>query len=600
MNLGERSLDFKSFKTYLHLACDMAGIGRTVLSRHRYSRIWGLGDRKDPASTTPGLVLSPSEIFDLKFAPFVSRSDGGIPRGIEIESRAPFAPWVSPENGPNMSASIGHVLPPSFEEADAGQSATKGDILPISWQAMNHDEELLADDLNPIVVVLTDALQLANRPGRLVEAILKIKHTYPSSLLWTPGIGGPDNCAVLAWFGVDLFDTVRSRQADSVGAVLTYNGPRLSEDESEYFQQWKFALDEVRYAIKSNKLRELAVAQSLSSPRLVEHMRYHDKLVSNQKGVLESVVSESTTLQINSSESHDDPIIVDWVNYISNEYVTPESLDKVLILLPCSARKPYSSSKSHKMFRNAISHNAVHEVMVTSPLGLVPRDLEAVWPAGHYDIPVTGDWNLQELSRVRSMLKSLIARNNYRVVINHSSVSFDLDIPVIDTRQGEKATKNSALERLNQAVISNVKSKKRNGTVANLDTYRSISRHQYLNDKWLEGCDISGRFPRWKIMREGNQIAMWAPERGSFSISKAGIQILDELNSLRRLEIVDGEKWKGDITLKILKTYDSKIRLGEDILVMQEGRCVGSARALAPAWEWKNTPGKLAKMHQRL
>ena len=35
-------------------------------------------------------------------------------------------------------------------------------------------------------------------------------------------------------------------------------------------------------------------------------------------------------------------------------------------------------------------------------LGLVPRDLEEVWPAGHYDIPVTGDWTLDERKRVTS------------------------------------------------------------------------------------------------------------------------------------------------------------------------------------------------------
>ena len=33
------------------------------------------------------------------------------------------------------------------------------------------------------------------------------------ALLWTPGLGGPDNAAVLAWFGVDLFDTTRTRFA---------------------------------------------------------------------------------------------------------------------------------------------------------------------------------------------------------------------------------------------------------------------------------------------------------------------------------------------------------------------------------------------------
>ena len=64
------------------------------------------------------------------------------------------------------------------------------------------------------------------------------------------------------------------------------------------------------------------------------------------------------------------------------------------MLLP---RKPYSSSRSHKAFRRAINHSSAHEVIVTSPLGLVPRDLEEVWPAGHYDIPVTGDWTLDEM-----------------------------------------------------------------------------------------------------------------------------------------------------------------------------------------------------------
>ena len=45
--------------------------------------------------------------------------------------------------------------------------------------------------------------------------------------------------------------------------------------------------------------------------------------------------------------------------------------------------------------------------MVTSPLGLVPRDLEEVWPAGHYDIPVTGDWTRDEINRVTKMIDAL-------------------------------------------------------------------------------------------------------------------------------------------------------------------------------------------------
>ena len=334
-------------------------------------------------------------------------------------------------------------------------------MLSISWQSLNHDEELLDSSLNPHVVILSDALQLANRPGRLVEAIHVIKKRFPGALLWAPGIGGPDNCAVLSWFGVDLFDTTRSRQAAAHGAVLTWNGPRFALEGENSDSHWMSALADVHSAISTNSLRELAQSQSLNSPRLVEHLRNHDKLISSSEGILSQVVSSGSALRVHSIESHNDPVILDWVEFISNKYEAPNGLDDVLILLPCSARKPYSSSRSHKAFRRAINHNSAHEVMVTSPLGLVPRDLEEVWPAGHYDIPVTGDWTQDEINRVTGMLDSLVSKNKYRVIINHSGLEYSSSIEVIDTRQGSSATNHEALDRLSEAVASQMQTKKR-------------------------------------------------------------------------------------------------------------------------------------------
>ena len=79
-----------------------------------------------------------------------------------------------------------------------------------------------------------------------------------------------------------------------------------------------------------------------------------------------------------------------------------------------------------------------------------------------------------------------------------------------------------------------------------------------------------------------------------------GVAILDKCNSLKRIALKENIKWKGDVNLANLESYDSTIKAGEDILVMQGEQCVGSARASAPAWEWAGTPGRLAKMHQRL
>src|SRR5438094_9701488 len=97
-----------------------------------------------------------------------------------------------------------------------------------------------------------------------------------------------------------------------------------------------------------------------------------------------------------SHESLHRPEIVRFRRRIRERYRKPPSA-RVLLLLPCSARKPYSASRSHRRFREAIqacrNPSVVHEVIVTSPLGLIPRELERFYPAGAYDIPVTGDWS---------------------------------------------------------------------------------------------------------------------------------------------------------------------------------------------------------------
>ena len=58
-------------------------------------------------------------------------------------------------------------------------------------------------------------------------------------------------------------------------------------------------------------------------------------------------------------------------------------------------------------------------------------------------------------------------------------------------------------------------------------------------------------------------------------------------------------KWKGDLHLGIIDSYDTNILLGQDLLVLQGDEPVGLARSLAPGWEWAGTPGRLAKMHQK-
>ena len=585
------------------------GLGRTVLHRHRYARVWGLGDRSSPAIHTPALISTEDdEEACRQMSAFHCQQTRTIPARITITTHHHLIPPEFKGPGPTMDASIGHVLPPSLEEANAGESADSGVLLPISWQRLHHDPSLLDETLNPSIVVLVDAIQLAAQSGKLVKAIQTIKHRFPGALLWTPGLGGPDNVAVLAWFGVDLFDTSRTRFAVSSEHILTAFGPRLplsgeTCNMDEALHHYQQAIRSVQSAIENGHLRRLAQQQSLNSPRLVEHMRHFDALSSAQEDLLRAHPSGIETIEFMAQESHLDSEVHSWVDFIQNRYIAPNGLDNTLVLLPCSERKPYRLSKSHRKFINALGTNGCHEVMVTSPLGLVPRDLEDVWPAGFYDIPVTGDWTGDELHRVQSMVESLIERHDYRCIINHSGIDLNIDtIEVIDTRQGESSGSRNALQRLTDAAGHAKQThelRRRKGEVVNMDRFRSISRYLYNNDAWLENCRIRGKPPRWKIEKEGEQIALWFYDRAGFSFSKNAISPLYEHKILPVVHLKPDIKWKGDLHLGIIESYDNNIRRGQDLMVVQNDQPVGLARSIAPGWEWAGTPGRLAKMHQK-
>lgn len=586
------------------------GLGRTVLFRHRYARVWGLGDRASPAVRTPGLISTEGDNeLSSQQAAFHCQQTRTIPARIHITTQHCLVPPKFDQIGPSFEASIGHVLPPSLDEANAGESADSGPLLPVSWQRLHHDPSLLDENLQPSIVVLLDAVQLAAQQGKLVQAIHTLKHRFPGALLWTPGLGGPDNAAVLAWFGVDLFDTSRTRLALSTGHLLTSYGPRLpAEDEKldsdAALRHYHEMLRNVQSSIETGTLRRLAHQQSLNSPRLVEHMRHFDALVASQKDVLRSHPSGLESIEFIAQESHLDAEVSSWVDFMTNRYQAPDGLDNTLILLPCSERKPYRLSKSHRKFIEAIGTNGCHEVMVTSPLGLVPRDLEDVWPAGFYDIPVTGNWTNDELVRIQDMVDSLLQRHKYRCVINHSGIELDIkDFDVIDTRQGDSSGARSSLQRLNDAVLQckqELGIHRRKGEVFNMDRLRSISRYLYGRDAWLDGCRIRGKPPRWRIEKDGQQVALWIFDRAGFAFSKQSIPILYEHDILPQIHLKSDVRWKGDIHLGILDSYDENICRGQDLLVMQNDHPVGLARSLAPGWEWAGTPGRLAKMHQKL
>lgn len=598
-------------------------LARTVLSRQRHARIIGLGDRRAPGAFTPGLILTPDESADIALAPFVMTHDATtLPARLELTARGPWAYPFEAEDIPVWQAAEGHTLPPSLDDADSGMGQSSGALLPLTWQRLVHDHALVDPALDPEVIVLLDAMQLANHPGRLVEALHTIRCRFPGALLHTPGIGGPDNAAVLAWFGVDLFDLTRAKAAATHGLLLTMAGPRhpeptAGEPAADDFEallaanvdQWRLALAQTRAAIRTGDLRELVEAQSLNSPRLVEHLRRHDALIpAGENTPLEMHVNARRVMRCHSPVSREDPLIRDWVHRIRHTYMPPENQRKVMVLLPCSARKPYSSSKSHGFFRRAIRNRGIHQVIVTSPLGLVPRELEEQWPAAHYDVPVTGDWDLGELDLIRGLIRDFAKRIGHVHIINHSGIDLsdlDLSCTVEDTRAGGGgASSREACARLSEAIERAAEAHE----VANMgekhwlaEQMASVSRWLYGTDAWIAGLRMGGRPPRWLILEGKQQMAQWHPSVGRIAFSKSLLPRLAEHDVLRRIELKsEVTSWRGDIFRAMVESAPNDIRVGEDLLVYRDGALIGSARAEAAGWEWNSAMGRLAKSQHRL
>ncbi|MAK95163.1 MAG: hypothetical protein CL994_02305 [Euryarchaeota archaeon] len=589
-------------------------LARSVLVRQRLARVMQLGDRNSPVSWTPALVTRAEDPeMPISLAPFSSsRESDNLPASITMSTRAELCfPFDSDDT---WSASEGLVLPPSLSESDSGEFSRGDQLLAVSWQSMHHDEMLNDSKLQPSVICLTDSVQLANNPGLLIEALYTLRTRFPNSLIWTPGIGGPDNCALLVWMGVDLFDLGRSSRASSMGTILSQEGPRIPEhtlseshDMGAQIEAWKHAIGATRSAIRNGSLRELAERQSTSSPRSVERLRRHDKMMSKfggGKAGLERVVGHEHKLRCHTYQSRDDPLIQDWRVRVADSHMPPKHQRNLLVLLPCSAVKPYRTSQSHRRFMSAITTNSAHQVMVTAPLGLVPRELEEIWPAANYDIPVTGDWDLDELEVIRDMLERLCSRVGYSRIINHSGVDINIEgIEITDTRKGDSAGSADSIERLRNAVsqadeeMSLNSIKKSQNT---LEQLRALSRFQHGTDAWLEDAAIRGRPPIFTIMKGGEQIAMWNPRTGRFAFSKACLPLLMQSGTFPIVELSPDLDWKGDLFSSNVIAADSNIRIGDEILVMQKDSLVGSARAEAAGWEWPEGAGRLAKSQHRL
>ena len=159
--------------------------------------------------------------------------------------------------------------------------------------------------------------------------------------------------------------------ADSIVLINT-----LPHANSPLFEQW--ITGEWNYL--SKKEFEETTSKYADNPRIdldVETYKFTPRFPENKKEKLSGVGEKYLT----------HPHYEVWQDYLVRWYEPPENR-KTLLFLPCSYRKPYSESETHKKIIRMLDESgkraSLHEVMLSNA-GLVPRQFEDRYPFNSYD-----------------------------------------------------------------------------------------------------------------------------------------------------------------------------------------------------------------------
>ncbi|NOZ59771.1 MAG: hypothetical protein GXO66_09410 [Euryarchaeota archaeon] len=283
-----------------------------------------------------------------------------------------------------------------------------------------------------------------------------------------------------------------------------------------------------------------------------------------------------------SGESLYRPEVVRWRRRLEERYTPPEGA-AVAVLLPCSARKPYSSSPSHRRFIQAIKRGAkkrglVHEVIMTSPLALVPRELENLYPACCYDTTLTGHWSQEEKEVLARAIRSYAAKFGGEVLCYageaYAEVCESLGIEVV--ARGDLLAEDSlkALEERLRRAVAGSQGKGHNS----IDALRRVADFQFGRGAGRALIPEGARVRRGRIFFEGEQVAAVSRRHGYLALTLRGGELLRSFSGyVVELSFypegsnvfTPGIEWAGE-----------EIRPGDEVIALYDDQVVGVGRAL--------------------
>jgi len=268
--------------------------------------------------------------------------------------------------------------------------------------------------------------------------------------------------------------------------------------------------------------------------------------------------------------------------------------DNPLVIVPCSATKPYSDSQSHGQYHDAVQFRG-HTLSMTSPIGVVPQELELTYPAQHYDSVVTGHWSATEKEFVADVLEAYLERNDYPRVIAHvpeegyrdicERVEERLDLD-FEYTVADHPTTTESLANLASTLSGELKYGKRE---RQHNTLRAVADYQFggvpestdsgadrdaecsrrgAGDALFEDLQVGSRYPKLRAMdSNGEQLATLVAQYGVLSLTLAGARRWVESDALTKRVEIDDFVPHGSVLAPGVVDASDDIRVGDDVVI---------------------------------
>ncbi len=424
-----------------------------------------------------------------------------------------------------------------------------------------------------------------------VEKIVSFRSSNLSPL-YISGVATPQNALIYVYLGADFLDNLLALRMAYDGVYFTPErnfrleslkslpcSCKFCEEVGNFkelnkFERYEFLANhntevlrrEVelsRNLIFSEEIRDVVEARSKIVPEAEVLLRYADK---NYEAFEKyTPVFRKSELYPTTDSSYRRVEVTRYFERMRKVY-SPKS--KIALLLPCSARKPYSLSKSHRMIKDKLGRalKGVNEIIISSPF-VAPREFELIYPIVAYDTPTTGEWSDFEINFVAEKLSPLL--ENFEKIYAYLHGGY--------RKVAEKAQKISGVEIGFVDDLNELKKKLESEEKIDFDLYSEILRHMSLYQFGVEfEGKARGKYPELRFFGRGLA--------GRVDTNYGMLDIYEEFAyQLFEKEVytikIDEFDPKGTIFAAGVLEADERIR-PNDIVVFYNSRIIGVAQAV--------------------